>query len=74
MSSFMHKFQLKHTQLGERSKEAFTTGEDNRARQTDNPAGQHPVWTICAPTSINPTIFMLDAIPIALQPSQFILV
>jgi len=43
-------------------------GKDNRGRHSNYPAGRHPIWTIGAPTSIIPTIFMPDAIPAATLP------
>ena len=43
-------------------------GEDKRGRHTNNPAGHHPMWTTSATTSIIPTIFTLDALPVATLP------
>jgi len=43
-------------------------GEDNKGRLTDNLAVLHPIRTINAPTSIIPTIFMLEALPASALP------
>jgi len=40
-----------------------------RGRHTDNPDGRHFIWTNQQSTSINPPIFMPDAVPVATLPT-----
>jgi len=43
-------------------------GRITRGRHTDNPCRRHSIWTNQQSTSINPTIFTLDALPATTLP------
>jgi len=46
----------------------YGSWEDNRGRCTNDLAGCHPIWTIGDPTSIIPTVFIPDDLPVTILP------